>query len=493
MPLFGVFSLIARDMGRILLFIGTISSLPLLVALLYQEYALLLPMVSAPMAFGLLGFWLVRRPEPTREAPLSVAIASVALIWLIAALVSALPFILGLGLPVTDSIFEAMSGWTSTGLSLVPSVDTTPHTLLFWRSLTQWMGGIGIVAFTVALASRSSLTHFRLYRYEGRSEAFMPSVVATAVQMWRIYLIITGIGIGLILISGVSLWDAVNLAMTAIATGGFSVHSAGILYYQNALLEFILIPIMIAGAMPFQIYYLIYYQRQFSLFGNRQAQLLLIFIAVVAFIVGLDLIFFHVDDPFLAIRHSLFMTTSAITCTGFQNADLFGWSSVTVIFLAFFMFIGGSAGSTAGGIKLSRILILYEMMEWWFRRIFSVSSRVIVPLRHRGRPVQGVDAEQEVSRNLLVIILFLITVAVGSLLVMQVGGLGRFDTSDVTFEIISAISNVGLSTGYVNPGMSMISKWVFIMVMWVGRLEVVPVIALAIGITRGFSSHLPGV
>ncbi len=181
----------------------------------------------------MLGFLLTRIPEREREPPLSIALGSVALIWLVASLIGALPFVLGIGMPYTDAVFEAMSGWTSTGLTLIPDVDAVPRTILFWRSLTQWVGGIGIVAFTLALASRSSLTSFRLYRSEGRSETLMPSVVATAVQMWRIYLFLTAAGVGLILFSGVSLWDAINISMTAIATGGFSVHSAGIMYYQN--------------------------------------------------------------------------------------------------------------------------------------------------------------------------------------------------------------------------------------------------------------------
>lgn len=486
-----VFSTIAGDMGKILLFIGAISTLPLFIGIYYHEYGFLLPMASAPLAFAVLGFWLSRTQPSDREASLGVVIASVALIWLIASVISALPFFFGIHLAFTDSVFEAMSGWTSTGLTLIPSVDTTPHILLFWRSLTQWMGGIGIVAFTVAMASRSSLTHFRLYRTEGRTEAFMPSVVATAVQMWRIYLILTGISIMIILISGVSVWDAINLAMTAISTGGFSVHSAGISYYHNSLLEFLLIPVMIAGAMPFELYFMTYYHRHFSFFGNRQAQLLLIFIAAVSLAVGLDLILYHVDNPILAIRHSLFMVTSAITCTGFQNANVFSWTSVTVILLSVFMLIGGSAGSTAGGIKLSRVVLWYETLQWWFRKTFNESSHAIIPLRHEGKPIQNTATGHEVSKNLLIAMLFVLTVIIASLIVLHVGGTGRYDSFDVVFEIISAIANVGLSTGYVNPGMSMFSKWVFILVMWLGRLEILPVIVLTVGIARGFQSYLP--
>ncbi len=267
-------AIIASDVGQLFLFIGLFACLPLLVGLWYDEAACLLPMASAPFGFMVIGLLLASVPRVEGEVRVSVALSAVALIWLVAALIGALPFALGLGMPYTDSVFEAMSGWTSTGLSMIVSVDTVPRTLLFWRSLMQWVGGLGIVAFTVAMASRSGLTRFRLYRSEGRSETFLPSVVATGIQMWKIYVVLTLLGTGLVLVSGIPLWDAVNIAMTAISTGGFSVHSAGILYYDSPLLEMLVIPIMLAGALPFKLYYLLVHRRRFGILDDQQALLL---------------------------------------------------------------------------------------------------------------------------------------------------------------------------------------------------------------------------
>lgn len=483
MARFSDFSAIAPDLGRIFLFMGLISYLPLLIGLFYKEVGILPAMISAPTILTVLGFLLTRIPESEREPPLSIALGAVALTWLVASLIGALPFVLGIGMPYTDAVFEAMSGWTSTGLSLIPDVDAVPRTILFWRSFTQWVGGIGIVAFTVALASRSSLTSFRLYRSEGRSETLMPSVVATAVQMWRIYLFLTAAGAGLILLSGVSLWDAINISMTAIATGGFSVHSEGIMYYQNPLLEVLIVPIMIAGALPFKIYYLLYYRRQFRLFENSQARLLFLLIASGMGLVTYDLIVLTQVAPFQALRDGLFMVTSAVTCTGFNNTDPFAWSSVTVLFLSVFMLIGGSAGSTAGGIKLSRVNLGITTLLWWFRRLYT-SSRVLIPFRHEGKGVGNSIAEYEVSKNMLVIVLFILTIFVGSILLLHLDPASAFDSSDVIFDVTSAIANVGLSTGFVNPEMSLAGKWLLIMIMWAGRLEIIPVIALAMGVFR---------
>ena len=227
------FSTIAPDIGNIFRYISIVTAMPLLVALIYQEWDMILPMASVPIALVLLGTLLIQVPRREREAPLSIALMAVALIWLVCALTSALPFTLGLDVSYLDALFEAMSGWTDTGLTMMRSVDDLPRTLLFWRSLMQWLGGIGIVAFTIAMASRSGLTQFRLYRSEGRSEALMPSAVATGHEMWKIYLVLTILSVGLILLSGVPLWDSVNIALSAISTGGFSLHSEGIPFYNN--------------------------------------------------------------------------------------------------------------------------------------------------------------------------------------------------------------------------------------------------------------------
>ncbi|WP_332450644.1 TrkH family potassium uptake protein [Methanoculleus sp.] len=477
------FAVIAPDLGLIFLFIALVSCAPFLVGLWYGETGYLLPMASAPAGFGLLGVLLAGIPKAEGEAPLSVVLSAVALVWLAAALIGALPYTLGLGLSYTDSVFEAMSGWTGTGFSLLPSVDTTPRILLFWRSLTQWMGGLGIVAFTIALAGRSGLTRFRLYRAEGRSETFMPSVVATGLEMWRIYLVLTALGIGLVLLSGIPLWDAANIVMTAISTGGFAVHTAGILYYNSPLLEMLVVPVMIAGALPFKLYFLLYYKRTFGFFTDRQAILLFVLILAGCAVITFDLVTLSSLAPAEALRQGIFMTVSGITCTGFQNADPRSWYATTVLVLTVLMLIGGSAGSTAGGIKLSRVILGLELLRWWLRRL-RAGGRAITVLRHDGRPILEHLPAHEISKNMLVIVLFILVVAVATLLLLHLAPQDGFDSADVVFEVVSAISNVGISTGFVNPGMNPAAKWLFILVMWTGRLEVVPVIALVAGAGR---------
>lgn len=478
------FSIIAPDIGNIFRYMSAAAALPLIVAAIYSEWEMVLPMASVPVVLFLLGTFLIQVPRADREAPLSVALMAVALIWLVIALVSALPFTLGLGVSYLDAAFEAMSGWTDTGLTMMRSVDDLPKTILFWRSLMQWLGGIGIVAFTIAMASRTGLTQFRLYRSEGRSEALMPSVVATGMEMWKIYLVLTAASIGLILLSGIPLWDAVNIALVAISTGGFTVHSGGIPFYNNPLLEVLIVPVMIAGALPFKLYYLLYRGKGTRFFGDQQARLLFMLVALGIVVIAWDLVTLTAADLPTAIRQALFMSAAAVTTTGFQIASPNEWASVTVLFLAMLMVIGGAAGSTAGGIKLSRVVLAVQGLIWWFRRMF-VSGKVLVPFKYDGRVIPKNIADLEVSRNMLIIMLYLVTIFAATILVMHLQPTA-FDSSNVIFEVVSAMCNSGISTGFVSPDMADSGKLLFILIMWIGRLEVIPVIMLVMGLLRRF-------
>ncbi|MCK8518927.1 TrkH family potassium uptake protein [Methanoculleus sp. 7T] len=484
MDRFEQFSTIAPDIGNIFRYVSIGTAVPLVVAVIYREWEMILPMASVPVAFFLLGTLLTLVPRQEREAPLSAALMAVALIWLISALVSALPFVLGLGVPYLDAVFEAMSGWTDTGLTLMPSVEDLPRTLLFWRSLMQWLGGIGIVAFTIAMASRTGLTQFRLYRSEGRSEALMPSVVATGMEMWKIYLVLTAASIGLILVSGVSLWDAVNIALSAISTGGFSVHSEGIPFYKNPLLEVLIVPVMIAGALPFKLYYLLYRRKGVRFFDDQQARLLFILVALGIVVVTWDLITLSATDIPTAVRQALFMSAAAVTSTGFQVASPNEWASVTVLFLSMLIVIGGASGSTAGGIKLSRVVLGFQSLLWWFRRMF-VSGKVLVPFKYDGKVIPKNIADLEVSRNMLIIMLYFLIIFVATVLVMHLQPTS-FDSSNVIFEIVSAMCNNGMTAGFVSPDMADSAKVLFILIMWIGRLEIIPVIMLFMGVFKRF-------
>jgi trk system potassium uptake protein TrkH len=249
------------------------------------------------------------------------------------------------------------------------------------------------------------------------------------------------------------------------------------------MLQLILIPIMIAGALPFRLYYRIVENRRWSLFGDEQVKLFFLFTGIGVAVLTYDLIFFGNLDILAALNQGLFMSVSTLTTTGFQNANLRSWASVTLLFLTLLTFIGGASGSTAGGIKLNRVALAFRALLWWFRRLF-VSGKVLQPFKIEGRVIPRATAELEAAKNMLIIILSVVTVFIATLAVLQFH-LTTYSITDIVFEIVSAFSTCGASTGYVSPDMPVISKWIFIGVMWLGRLEVIPVVMLFIAIFRG--------
>jgi trk system potassium uptake protein TrkH len=476
-------STIVSDVGDIFVFVAPVTCLPILIALIYAEWNMLLPMAAVPVVLFLAGMIMRALPRRERGSRLSTAFCSVALFWLACAMVSGIPFMLGLHMSFTDALFEGMAGWTGTAFSMMQSLETAPHTLLFWRSYMQWVGGIGIIAFAIALGSSTGLSRSRIFRTESRDEPLMPTVMTTGRALWKIYGLLTFVAVGLILFTGLSLWESVNLGLTTISTGGFTLHPEGILYYHSTFLELLLIPIMIAGALPFKLYYLVLENRRWSLFGDDQVKLFFIILGIGVAVLSYDLVFFSNLDAGPAVLEGLFMTVSAITTTGYQVADLHSWADVTLLFLALIAFIGGAAGSTAGGIKLNRVGFAFHALVWWFQRLY-VSGKVLIPFRIEGRIIPKATAELETAKNMLVIILSVVIIFIATLAIIQFH-LTTYSITEILFTIVSAFSTCGINTGYVSPDMPVISKWVFILTMWIGRLEVIPVVMLFMAVFRG--------
>lgn len=476
-------STIISDVGDIFVFVAPVTCVPLLVALLYAEWDMLLPMASVPVVLFLTGMLFRALPRNERGSRLSTALCSVALFWFACALVSGLPFMLGLHMTFVDSLFEGMAGWTGTAFSMMRSLDTAPHTLLFWRSYMQWVSGIGIIAFAIALGSSTGLSRTRIFRTESREEPLMPTVMNTGRALWKIYGLLTFVAVALILFTGLSLWESVNLGLATISTGGFTLHQEGIVYYHSTFLELLLIPIMIAGALPFKLYYLVLENRRWSLFGDEQVKLFFAILAIGVAVMTYDLIFFGNLALTPALHQGLFMTVSAMTTTGYQVASLNTWADVTLLFLALIAFIGGAAGSSAGGIKLNRVSLAFHALFWWFQRLY-VSGKVLIPFRIEGRIIPKATAELETAKNMLVIILSVITVFVASLAILQFH-LTTYSITEIVFSIVSAFSTCGINSGYVSPDMPVTSKWIFIITMWIGRLEVIPVVMLFMAVFKG--------
>jgi trk system potassium uptake protein TrkH len=475
-------AMIAHDMGLIFEFLGVVSLLPFLVLVIFQEWDLILPMATAPLVFMLLGFAISHMPHQDLEPSSSVTIAAIALSWLAIAFVGALPFVFGLHMSYVDSVFEAMSGWTGTGFTMISSLETTPKTLLFWRSFTQWIGGIGIIAFGISLRRKTRFSLFRLYRAEGREEELVSASVSSSRRIWMIYLVLTFAFTGFIMLTGIPLWDSLNLVMVAIATGGFTLHAGSLSYYNNPLLEIFLIPVMLAGAIPFKVFFFLYHGKIFNMLRDPMVKALLLLALVGSLITSLDLFIFGNLPLTTAFRQGVFTAVSGLCTCGLQNSNPHLWASIPIAIVAMLMFIGGAMGSSAGGVKVNRVVLVYDGVKWWFRRFF-VSSRVLVPLKSGGRTLAKEVSEMAISKNLLIIVLYVITIFIATVITLHLY-ITSFRLEEVVFEMVSALSNVGLSVGFISATSPVTIKWIFILLMWLGRLEIVPVIIIILAVAR---------
>jgi trk system potassium uptake protein TrkH len=481
-------AMIAHDMGLIFEFLGVASLLPFLVMAAFGEWRLFFAMASAPAVFLLLGYAISHLPYRDIEPSFSITMSAVAVAWLAIAFIGALPFVLGLGMSYPDAVFESMSGWTGTGFTMITNLDAAPATLLFWRSLTHWVGGIGIIAFGMSLHRKTRLSLFRLYRAEGREEELVSAAASSGRRMWMIYLVLTFAFTGLIMLAGIPLWDSLNLVMVAIATGGFTLHTGGLAFYHNPLLEALLIPVMIAGAVPFKIFFFLYNGKVAEMFRDRIVRALLLVAIAGSLLTSLDLYMFSTLDPAEALRQGTFMAVSGLCTCGLQNSSPHLWAVIPLAVVTLMMFIGGSMGSAAGGVKINRIIMAFEGVKWWFRRFF-VSSRVTVPLRFGGKPVSKELSELAISKNLLVIVVYVLTIFTATILILHLY-ITSFRLEEVVFELVSALSNAGLTVGFIGPASPVTLKWLFTLLMWLGRLEIVPVVIIAMGAIKGIRDDL---
>lgn len=487
MGIFHELATVGRDLGAVFLLMGIAALLPFGVGAYYQEWDALLSMGEATLLSFVLGAALRLLPKGDKPARNSLSIAATALIWVFVSSIGCLPFLFT-GMALFDAAFESMSAWTGTGFTLAANIEEWPKTMLFWRSFMQWIGGLGIIAFTLTIASRSGLVTRGLYRSEGRSEAFMPSVIATAFQMWKIYVVLTIVSVLVIMATGLDLWDAANVAFCAISTGGMSIYADGISHFQNFGLEMVLIPIMIAGALPFRLYYLVYANRSFKeIVTDRILHLMLLVFFFVAAVVTLDLISSGFT-PVEALRQGLFMSGTAISSTGFQNTTMAEWGAATLLFLAVFVLIEGSSGSTSGGIKLDRIQIMFEAMVWWFRKTV-ISPRAYIPLRHDGKALAGKEVDMLIAKSLLLILLYILMVVLVLILLLRDPYFSQ-NVAGTIYDVISCVGNNGSSTGMITPEMPEYAKIVMYFAMWVGRLEIIPVIILVWGVIHRFEWHM---
>jgi len=483
--------IILRDLGLLIPVVGLMALLSLIIPLTFGESFAFAPLaITAGTAFALGALLYFPLRHKAGETQLKHGLIIAAFGWLLVAALGAMPFVLTALMidPSASSetlqyfkdpasaFFESLSGYTGTGLTMASRADLLPKSLQWWRSFTEWIGGMGVIVLMLAILAgpRPGAASHSLYYAEARSERIHPSINSTLRTMWWIFALYTFISVIALWGAGMPMWESINHAMTGVATGGFTVTANSIASYDSVAIELVLIPIMLLGAISFAVHYEMMRGNGRILWRDFQTRWFL-FLALIGVAV-LTLENLGVIGGFQSLRESAFQMVSSITCTGFQTANLGTWSPTGKLLLAVAMFIGGAAGSTAGGIKVMRMLILLKGVQWRFRKIVS-ARQAIVPFRLGDSTIDESQVGQRLEDASLITFLWLVFLGLGIVVLLHTVP-PEYTLSDVIFEVASAQGNVGLSVGITHPTMSLASKLTLCFNMWIGRLEIIPVLML---------------
>ncbi|KAF5029272.1 Trk system potassium uptake protein TrkH [anaerobic digester metagenome] len=396
--------------------------------------------------------------------------------WIIISLFGAMPYVLsGVTPSYTNAFFETMSGFTTTGSTIFSDIEALPKGILFWRSLTHWIGGMGIILLTLAVLPILGIGGMQLFVAEVPGvtpDKLHPRITQTAKRLWLIYVALTLIQTLLLALGGMSLFDALCHAFGTMATGGFSTKNDSIAGF-SPYIQYVIILFMYLAGISFTLHYLLL-KKQFSrVFRNEELRHYTIILAVSALFIAVTLFATYHMPARDSIRHSLFQTVSILTTTGFITSDYLIWPFSTWMLLFLLMFVGGCAGSTGGGIKVVRITLMLKNSLLELKRI--VHPNAVLPVRLNGKAIS-----QEIIYNVLAFFLIYILIFVLGSLSMSFFGL---DFDSAVGSVASSLGNVGPGLGIVGPVFNYDilpdpAKWILAFIMLMGRLELFTVLIL---------------
>jgi trk system potassium uptake protein TrkH len=453
---------VLKYFGQLCIVLALLTLVPLVVSIIFGDYRVTLRYTIVVVGVFTMGFSLRRLSTPKRIQT-NEAMVVTALIFLFAPMVMTWPTMAS-GLSFIDALFETISGVTTTGLSTVASVADKPAIFLFSRAWMQWVGGLGIVILFVATMIRPGLAAKRIGCLEDYEDDLVGSTKTHARHMLIVYSILTGFGIIVLGLLGAGWFNSVIYSLSAVSTGGFSPHNASLAGLHSQWLQGIVILLSVAGSIPLFLYFRSFKEGGRVLIRDRQVQGLLISGLVIALLVAL---FLFTQDGFSwsqALRHGVLNAFSAQSTAGFSTLDISQLSAGAKLTLIFSMFLGGAAGSTAGGIKILRLLILGQLLYIFLQRP-SMPRQAVVKASLGRRRLET----DEIRNALSIVFVFLAVIAISWLIFVGMG----HKPLDSLFEVVSAIGTVGLSTGISAPELHPLLKGVLCADMLLGRLEII--------------------
>jgi len=464
--------IIMKVLGNLFLLFSLVLLFPVLFCLFFPEefstagYAFILSAASSAV-IGLLLKYIPRNNLSQEVVSIREGAVIVLFSWTIGIFVSSLPYIFSGTFDFTHAIFESTSGWTTTGLTVVTDTHSVPKLILVWRSVTQFLGGAGFAI--IMMGSIIGPRGFGLYHAEGRVDNVVPNVKQSARIIARIYVIYAVAGMIALSLTGMSIFEAFNHSLTALATGGFSTRNGSIGEFNSVTIEIVTIVLMFLGATGFGIHYALWKRDFKAILKNGEPWLLLIIALVSTILIAINGLGPAFDSVGEAVRKSAFQSISALTGTGFSTVDFsVRWPGfpLGMFILTVLMILGGCMDSTSGGLKQYRIFVLLKVIIeslLSFVRPRNTVSRIEI---WKGQAKRYID-ENVIREILLVFSLYMITYTVGVTILCGYG----FPVRDSMFEFASALSGVGLSTGITNFTAPTGVLWTLITGMFLGRLE----------------------
>ncbi|WP_053990226.1 TrkH family potassium uptake protein [Mangrovimonas sp. TPBH4] len=484
------FKIIFHFFGLLLLFNGGFMLISALVSSLYSEPETLQIFMSGILVLLVGTFLMVSTKNHSKEMKKREGYIVVTFGWIVMAASGALPYLLTNTIPTfTSAFFETMSGYTTTGATILNDIEVVSKGVLFWRSTTHWIGGMGIIVLAVAILPLLGIGGMQLFAAEApgpSADKLHPRITDTAKRLWLIYFGYTAAETILLKVAGMSFFDAINHSMSTLSTGGFSTKNASVAYWNGQpLIQYIIILFMFLAGTNFVLSYFVFKGTVQKAIRDEELRLYFKFISVFTIIAAIiiyfraDLGISSIDHPMVwgraesSFRHALFQVLTVITTTGFITADYTLWTPFLLVFFFGLMFLGGSAGSTSGGVKVVRHLILIKNGFLEFKR--SLHPNAILPVRYNTKSIQG-----DIVFNILgFFILYM--------LAFIVGGLG-FSMFKLDFEssiglAASSLGNIGPALGKFGPvnnyaALPMLGQWWASFLMLLGRLELFTVLIL---------------
>ena len=466
--------MIARILGMVLLILAALLVLPLIAGLCYGENVLNFAVtIAAAAALG--GIFMLFKPK-NRDIYAREGFTAVGLSWILMSLIGALPFVISGDIPsYVDALFETVSGFTTTGSTLLTDVEAMSRGCMFWRMFTHWIGGMGVLVFIMAVLPMSGEHSMHIMRAEIPGPVvgkLVPRARKTAAILYMIYMGLTAIETVFLLCGGMSFYDALLHAFATAGTGGFSTRGASIAAFDSLYIEVVISVFMLLFAVNFNLYFLLLMGRVRDVLKNQELRC---FLVIVAF--SMLTIAWNISGQYggfaEALRYSSFTVASLVSSTGFGTADFTQWPQYSQWLLVIIMFVGACAGSTGGGLKLSRVMLL-------LKAAFSDLRHMIWPRRVNRVQMEGQRVEQAAIWAVFsYFTLYMLVLLLGTLLISFDG----FDTATNFTAALTCLSNMGPGLGLIGPSgnfsiFSDFSKLLMSFLMLAGRLEIYPILVL---------------